>query len=144
MALATHQGDVYCRKPGQEAVTINSNQKGKTFEREVAGLFRKRGWKARRGQQFSGLGDSPDVVVEDAPWLWIEAKRTERLRIYPAIEQAVGDAGENQVPVVIHRSSQKETLVTMRFEDWFEMFMDHGFARSDEHAERMMKVTNEQ
>jgi len=42
---------------------INSRQKGKRGEREAAAFLRSLGFEARRGQQFAGGGDSPDVVT---------------------------------------------------------------------------------
>lgn len=43
---------------------INSRQKGKRGEREAAKFLQSLGIVARRGQQFSGGKDSPDVVTE--------------------------------------------------------------------------------
>ena len=90
----------------------NSNQKGKRGEREVAALLRDYGFEARRGQQFSGGGDSPDVV-HDIPGYHIEVKRTERFRLYEAMEQAARDAGPDKIPVVFHRPNGGEWVVVM-------------------------------
>ena len=46
---------------------INSRQKGARGERELAAVFTTAGFPARRGQQFSGSPDSPDIVVEGLP-----------------------------------------------------------------------------
>ncbi len=58
---------------------------------------------------------SPDVAA-DIPDVHIECKRTERLRLYEAIEQAIADAGE-KVPVVAHRQNHKPWVVVVRLDD---------------------------
>ncbi len=70
---------------------------------------------ARRGCQYHGGPASPDVVAE-IPDVHIECKRSERLRLYEALEQAIGDAGE-QVPVVMHRQNRKPWVVIARLDD---------------------------
>ena len=41
---------------------INSRAKGARYERELARYLDENGFPARRGQQFAGGSDSPDVV----------------------------------------------------------------------------------
>ncbi len=94
-----------------------SRNKGKVGERELAReLSRVFGVAARRGVQFQGSPDSPDVVV-DIPDLHVECKRTERFRLYEALEQAVEDAGKTSVPVVMHRQNKKPWVVVIRLDD---------------------------
>ena len=93
-----------------------SRNKGASGERELAHeLSRLLGIEARRGCQFHGGPDSPDVVT-DIPNVHFECKRTERLRLYEALEQAVADAGDH-VPVVAHRQNHKPWVVVVRLED---------------------------
>ena len=92
---------------------INSRAKGCVGEREVRDLIREAGFPARRGQQFSGGEDSPDVVHELPLDVHVEVKRVERLNIYDAFEQAVRDAGAGKIPTVWHRRSRKGWLVIM-------------------------------
>lgn len=82
---------------------MNSCDKGKRGERELAAFLRECGIEARRGQQFSGGEGSPDVV-HDIPGVHLECKRAEQVLLYPWLDQAVRDAGEN-IPVVAHRCS---------------------------------------
>ena len=94
-----------------------SRNKGKTGERELAHeLSRVLGVTARRGVQYSGGPDSPDVVT-DIPNLHIECKRTEHFRLYEALEQSVRDAGELKVPVVMHRPNNRPWVVILRLDD---------------------------
>lgn len=93
-----------------------SRNKGKTGERELAHeLTRVFGVTARRGVQFQGSPDSPDVVT-DIPGIHIECKRTERFRLYEALEQAIADAGTG-VPLVLHRQNKKPWVVVIRLDD---------------------------
>jgi len=81
----------------------NSRAKGCRGERELAAYLTDRGHPARRGQQYSGSPDSPDVVCPSLDHLHFEAKRVERLRLHESFEQAVSDAGPGKTPIVIRR-----------------------------------------
>lgn len=95
---------------------MKSRRKGKTGEREAAREFsRVLGVQARRGQQYAGGEDSPDVVT-DCEELHVEVKRTESLRLYQALEQAINDAGD-KLPIVLHRSNRKPWVAILRLED---------------------------
>ncbi len=89
--------------------------KGARGERELAAWLRERGYSARRGQQFSGSPESPDVVCLDVPFHF-EVKRAERIRLYAAMAQAIADAGDN-VPVVAHRRNRGEWLAVLHLKD---------------------------
>ena len=99
-------------------MTINSRDKGARFEREVAAWFRDTllDPEARRGQQFAGGTDSPDVVLPNMEWLHIEAKHVEKLNIYKAMEQAKQDAGKGKIPTVFMRKNREEMLVVLQLE----------------------------
>ena len=93
-----------------------SRNKGKVGERELAHeLTRVLGVTARRGVQFHGGPNSPDVIA-DIPDIHIECKRTERFRLYEALEQAVADAG-NKVPIVLHRQNRQPWVAVIRLDD---------------------------
>jgi Holliday junction resolvase len=97
----------------------NSRAKGARGERELAAFLRDHGYEARRGQQFSGSPDSPDVV-HSIPGIHIECKRVEKLNIHSAMQQATEDCGENK-PVVCHKRNRGEWLLTMKLEDFLEL-----------------------
>ena len=93
-----------------------SKDKGARGERELATeLHRLFGVTARRGVQYRGGVDSPDVIT-DIEGIHFEVKRTERLSLYPAMQQAVNDAG-GKIPVVCHRANGKEWLAIVRLND---------------------------
>lgn len=91
-----------------------SRRKGAAGEREWAHFLKMYGLEARRGQQFSGSPDSPDVVCEDLPLHW-EVKRTEALSPYKALTQAKDDCGSNpkKFPAVAHRRSRRNWIVIL-------------------------------
>ena len=98
---------------------MNSREKGKRGERQWRDELRANGYMARRGQQFSGSPDSPDVVCDELSWLHFEVKAVEHLNIEDAMDQARRDAG-SKTPVVAHRRSFREWLVTMDAETFFQ------------------------
>lgn len=97
---------------------INSRQKGARAEREAAAE-----WAAlfpgtvtaRRGQQFAGGTESPDVVTSMEN-VHLEVKRTEKGNPYRWMEQAVRDAGP-KLPIVLHRRNGEEWLAIVRLAD---------------------------
>jgi len=94
-----------------------SRRKGACGERELAKeLTRVLGVGARRGQQFCGSPDSPDVVA-DLPGVHIECKRVEAFNLYKALDQATCDAGADLLPVVAHRKNRREWVVVCRLDD---------------------------
>jgi hypothetical protein len=102
-----------------EAPRMNSREKGKRGERQWRDELREQGFAARRGQQFSGGAESPDVVCDSLPWMHFEVKAVEKLNIEEAMEQARRDAG-SKVPVVAHKRSFRRWLVTMDAENFFQ------------------------
>lgn len=100
-------------------MSLNSRNKGACGERELAAYLRDKGFDSKRGQQFRGGQDSPDVI--GLPGIHLEVKRTEKLSLYDALDQAVRDAGGN-VPVVIHRKNRREWVAIVRLDDFLGMY----------------------
>lgn len=100
---------------------INSNRKGKQGERELAKFLRDLGFDARRGQQYEGGSDSPDVVT-DIPGVHLECKRQEKGNLYLWLDQAKRDAAEGKVPVVAHRKNAREWVAILPLEALLELF----------------------
>jgi len=97
---------------------MNSNRKGKSGEREFAAYLRGHGIEARRGQQFSGSPDSPDVI-SSLPF-HVEVKRVESLNLGKACEQAASDAG-GRPWVVASRRNRGPWLITMNAETFLSL-----------------------
>lgn len=101
---------------------MNSREKGKRGERELAGVLRGEGFDARRGQQFCGANGDADVVGLDG--VHIECKRVEHLNLDDAMAQSKHDARDGEKPIVVHRKNNCEWKVTMRLIDWLEMYRE--------------------
>ena len=100
---------------------MNSKAKGGRGEREWAEFCREHGFtEARRGVQFKGGYDSPDVT--GLPGIHQEIKRVEKLNIHEAMKQSIRDSEGKAIPIVAHRRNREEWLVTMRAEDWMEIY----------------------
>lgn len=90
----------------------NSRAKGARGERAAAAAWSEAfGGQARRGQQFSGGKDSPDIVISQ-PEIHVEVKRVERGNPYQWLAQANKDAG-GKVPVVLHKRNAQPWLLIM-------------------------------
>ena len=100
----------------------SQREKGKRGERELAGRLRDHGYACRRGQQFCGA--SGDADVTGLPGIHIECKRVERLNLQEAMEQSKRDSRTGEMPCVFHRRDRSEWLVTMRLEDWIQLFKE--------------------
>jgi Holliday junction resolvase len=98
---------------------MNSRQKGARGEREWAEVLRSNGFEARRGQQFSGGTDSPDVVCTELPFHF-EVKRVESLNLQSACEQASRDSG-GKPWVVAHKKNRTPWLITISAETFFQL-----------------------
>ncbi len=99
---------------------MNSRQKGKRGELELSHLLRQYGYDTRRGQQYNGADGSADVI--GLPGVHCECKRTERLNVYEAVQQAQRDARSGEMPAVFHRKNRGPWLVTMPLTDWLKLY----------------------
>lgn len=100
----------------------NSREKGKRYERHVAGLFKAEGYDARRGQQYCGANGDADVV--GVRGLHIECKAREKMQLYDWVSQAKNDAQNGDLPVVIHKKNNCADLATMEFSDWIKLYRE--------------------
>ena len=100
-----------------------SKRKGKTGELEFSRLCRDEGFNTRRTAQYCGkTGEAADVV--GLPYIHVEVKRVERLQLSDAIAQAVRDCKDGKIPIVAHRKNNEGWLITMRAEDWFQLYRE--------------------
>lgn len=108
-----------------------SKRKGAVGEREAAKAITEHlGIEAHRGCQNSGGPDSPDVRIE-LEGVHVEVKRTERLSLYEAVNQAENDA-EGKVPVVLHRRNNREWLLVVPLKRTMDLVTKLFLARSAE------------
>lgn len=110
-------------------MAINSRTKGKQGELEIAHLLKDHGIEARRGQQFSGSPDSPDVVA-DMPGIHIEVKRVESFNLRKAMEQAERDA-DGKTPVVFQRGNRQRWVTVLYLEDFLRLYKEAKDGRTE-------------
>lgn len=100
---------------------VNSRQKGKRGELAFRDLLRERGYAdARRGQQFAGGPDSPDVVGGPKGFHF-EVKFRETHQPWEAMEQAVHERRDCNTPVLAMKKNGKPWLIVLREEDFFRL-----------------------
>ncbi|HCK33867.1 MAG TPA: hypothetical protein DHW20_01730 [Gemmatimonadetes bacterium] len=91
-----------------------SRSRGQRGERElrdkIIDIF---GLPTRRGTNLTGQQD----IEGGIPGVHHEVKRVERLNIYKAMGQAMGDADEHLIPVVFHRKDRAPWMVTFQLDD---------------------------
>ena len=93
----------------------SEREKGKSGEREAASEWRRLfGVDARRGVQYCGGPDAPDIVTGHAN-LHVEVKRCESGNPYLFLAQAKADAF-GKIPVVLHRKNKKKWLLIMELD----------------------------
>ena len=117
---------------------INSRAKGAQAEREAAAKMRALGFpNARRGQQFSGSPDSPDVA-NGIPGCHPEVKRTEKFSLYPALDQAKRDGG-GALPYILHRKNRRPWVVVVELDrliEFCELVLQHRKGEENVDEER--------
>lgn len=102
---------------------INSRAKGARGERLWRDELREAGFTARRGQQFAGGTDSPDVLCEELRGLHQEVKFVQSLNLDKACEQAERD-GAGKPWIVAHKKSRTKWKVTMDAQLFFRLLRD--------------------
>lgn len=99
----------------------SSQRKGRAGELELCRILRAQGIPAEPGVPVS-FGMTPDVV--GIRGIHAEVKRVERLNVPEAMAQAERDAQwfGNGAPAVFHRRNRSPWLVTMKLDDWIELY----------------------
>lgn len=104
-------------------------EKGKRFERTVAGIFNDAGILARRTGWMQSEETDEDVQgimpaipdVSTGPFA-VECKHRKSHQPWSALEQAVEAARKGQIPIaVLRRKPRERTLVVLDLEDFLEM-----------------------
>lgn len=104
-------------------MAVNGKRKGKTGELELAKKLKEHGYDVRRSVQYNGKAEEGQADLLGLPGIHIECKRTERLSLYDAVDQAKRDSkGKNQIPVVFHRRNKCEWTAIMPLADFMEIY----------------------
>ena len=106
---------------------MNSRAKGSRGERELRDQLRAAGFvNARRGQQFAGGPDSPDIVCPELPTIHFECKRVEAGNPYNWMDQAIRDAGPTKLPIVAHKRNGRDWLAVLTLKDLINLLHESG------------------
>lgn len=120
--LSNDMEQAVMEKLDRSKIGKRSRRRGKDGERELSHKLRTYGFDCRRGQQYHGGGDSPDVV--GLPGIHIECKRVEKLQIETAMNQSRQDArGTGDIPVVMHRRNREGWKVTMDLDEFMNLYI---------------------
>lgn len=115
-------------------MAINSKQKGKNGELELARKFKEYGYDARRSVQYNGKAEEGQPDLLGVPGVHVECKRTERLELYGAMAQAKRDT-KGDIPVVFHRKNDCEWLAIMTFDDFMKIYTEYASGQYLKEAE---------
>lgn len=108
-------------------MAINSKKKGKKGELYVVNEFKKYGYECNRTAQFKGNTGRADDI-EGIDYIHCEVKFVEKLNLEEAMNQAIRDSlasDRKAFPTVFHKKNYKELLVTMRFDDWINLYNEY-------------------
>ena len=112
--------------------------KGKRGERMFARLLTDLGfdaktgkqlWEARRGVQYQGGPDSPDIVCPALPIHW-EVKNAERLSVRDAYSQADSERALGNTPVVAWKKSNCPWLVILSADDFCDILRQSDLVKT--------------
>lgn len=104
----------------------NSKRKGKVGELELARKLREYGYDSRRTVQYNGKEEEGQADLLGLPGIHIECKRTEKLSLYDAVNQAKRDSeGSDELPVVFHRKNHCEWLAILPLEDFMKLYAEY-------------------
>jgi hypothetical protein len=96
-------------------------RKGAVAEREVIAILRAAGWphaqRTSNGRDQHGRGD----ILAGPPGTHLEIKRQERLNVPKALAQAINDAHQLDIPIVIHRPSRHNWMATLPLDDLLDL-----------------------
>lgn len=107
-------------------MAVNSKTKGKAGELELVKKFKEYGYETRRSVQYNGKAEEGQPDLVGLPYVHVECKRTEKLKLYDAVDQAKRDAsGTPDLPVVFHRKNHCEWLAIMPMDAFMELYSEY-------------------
>lgn len=108
---------------------MNSQSKGKRFERDLAKIINKKlGVNCRRTPQSGGMNFKGDLIDIDpnsiANRFHFEAKNQESLNIWNALKQAIRDCPLRKTPLVVFTRNFSDNYVTLRLSDFLDLLAE--------------------
>lgn len=117
-------------------MAVNSKRKGKNGELELARKLKEYGYDVRRSVQYNGKAEEGQADVVGLPYIHAECKRTEKLNLYDAVDQAKRDsAGTEELPVVFHRRNHCEWLAIMLLDEFMKLYREYEAGKTLERCE---------
>lgn len=111
---------------GVDDMAINSKQKGKSGELELARKLREYGYDVRRSVQYNGKAEEGQPDLVGMPFLHVECKRTQALRLYDAVDQAKRDSqNTGDIPAVFHRKNNCEWVVILPLDEFMKIYREY-------------------
>lgn len=112
-------------------MAVNSKRKGKNGELELARKLKEYGYDVRRSVQYNGKADDGEADLVGLPGVHVECKRTERLNLYEALDQAKRDSKETgRIPAVFHRKNNCEWVAILSLDDFMRIFAEYDAGMS--------------
>lgn len=106
---------------------MNSINKGKRFEREIAKQISKAfGIDCKRTPCSGGMSFKGDIISLSgmaARFHW-ECKNQEKLNIWKANDQARRDCQTPKIPVVVYTKNNEINYVSLEFEDFINLLLE--------------------
>ena len=118
-------------------MATNGKRKGKTGELELAKALRQYGYDVRRSVQYNGKAEEGQPDLLGLPHIHVECKRTEKLNLYDAIDQAKRDSSTtDNIPVVFHRRNHCEWLAIMPIDCFMQIYKEYDAAHFLKESEK--------
>lgn len=106
---------------------MNSQQKGKRKEREIAKLISKKFEIDCKRTPCSGALDFKGDIISlsgiASEYHW-EVKNQESLNIWKALDQAIRDCRPGKTPTVVFSKAFSENFIALRFDDFLNMIKE--------------------
>lgn len=99
----------------------SSRTKGASFEREVAASLSE--WLGLDVQRKLGAARDGGDDIQVGQFR-LECKRCETTKVWEWYEQAKGNAGPEEIPVVVFRRSRSEPMALLSFSDFMRMMRE--------------------
>lgn len=112
-------------------MSSKSQRKGREGERQLARALQDYGYCTEPGKPLN-FGTVPDVV--GLPGIHCEVKRVEKLNVSEALKQSIRDSEKfkDGLPALFHRKNWEPWLVTMRLDDWINLYREWEAGRGEE------------
>ena len=99
----------------------HSRGKGSGYEREIANYLKSFGYDAKRTGQYQSQTGNAAPDVSGLPGFWIECKRMKNIAIHKWMQQAIDASNLDDIPIVVCRGDNKESLVVIDLDDFMDV-----------------------